>query len=682
MVKEIKRRHLVKKYLEKTRSQSAFSLYPNIDDRMAYEGLDGGLKKELVSEGERAMEEPWSVIHLSDYLEFSENGNRQRFEELYFSRRRKLCSLVMAELSEDKGRFLKDILDGIYLILEESSWCLPAHNTHVRDARQQVFPDTAAPVVDLFAAETGALIAFAEYLLRPVFEKKSPLIAKSIDKALTERIFTPYRTEHFWWMGDGKQDMCNWTPWCTQNVLICALTRREGFFDREQIRWFLENAALSLDYFMDEYGDDGACSEGAQYYSHAGLCLFGALYIMKDVLGEEFGDVFKEELVRNMAAFIVRMNVRENVYINFADCAAICPRRTAREFLFGKLCGDEALASFAASNFRDGSICEKLITDEINLFYHVLQSFCYGEMERYEGKNRAPSDFFFGSTGLMVSRDERFLLAAKAGNNADSHNHNDVGSFTVYKEGKPFIIDLGVGTYTRQTFSDRRYELWTMQSQFHNLPTFIKNDTEMKTKRLGRNAGEDYHDNEVIMQKAGQAFAAGDVACKLSGAEGEALGSCGADFREAFGAEGEAFAELSMDIAGAYDDLLVRSYRRRVGLVKGRGVEVIDEYDGDAAALLTLMTYEKPLAGDVDSSSFSGGEDGGEKEALARIYPRDRNIEFTVGNLGRVKISGAKWATVQTFPIEDERLKISWKHEVYRILIRMDEGHRVSMSIE
>ena len=34
----------------------------------------------------------------------------------------------------------------------------------------------------------------------------------------------------------------------------------------------------------------------------------------------------------------------------------------------------------------------------------------------------------------------------------------------------PVLIDAGVGTYTRQTFSSERYTIWTMQSNYHNLP--------------------------------------------------------------------------------------------------------------------------------------------------------------------------------------------------------------------
>jgi hypothetical protein len=35
---------------------------------------------------------------------------------------------------------------------------------------------------------------------------------------------------------------------------------------------------------------------------------------------------------------------------------------------------------------------------------------------------------------------------------------------------RPLLIDVGVGVYTRQTFGPQRYEIWTMQSSWHNVP--------------------------------------------------------------------------------------------------------------------------------------------------------------------------------------------------------------------
>src|SRR5437868_13875778 len=62
-------------------------------------------------------------------------------------------------------------------------------------------------------------------------------------------------------------------------------------------------------------------------------------------------------------------------------------------------------------------------------------------------------------------------VAAWGGHNAQSHNHNDVGNFIVYGDGTPVLIDVGVETYSAKTFSAQRYEIWPMQSAYHNLPT-------------------------------------------------------------------------------------------------------------------------------------------------------------------------------------------------------------------
>ena len=85
-------------------------------------------------------------------------------------------------------------------------------------------------------------------------------------------------------------------------------------------------------------------------------------------------------------------------------------------------------------------------------------------------------DIWMDGIEVMVAREkqgspEGLYLAAKGGHNSESHNHNDVGSCIIFVDGLPGIIDVGVETYTRKTFSPQRYEIWTMQSQYHNLPT-------------------------------------------------------------------------------------------------------------------------------------------------------------------------------------------------------------------
>ena len=124
---------------------------------------------------------------------------------------------------ENKGRFLDDIINGIFSICEESAWQLPAHNTYIRDTPQLPLPDTSAPVLDLFACETGSILAIVSYLLGSKLDKISPFITKRIANEIEHRIYKPYLNCHFWWMGNGKEPMNNWTIWCTQNVLLSVI---------------------------------------------------------------------------------------------------------------------------------------------------------------------------------------------------------------------------------------------------------------------------------------------------------------------------------------------------------------------------------------------------------------------------------------------------------------------------
>jgi hypothetical protein len=75
---------------------------------------------------------------------------------IFFERRWQLVALAMTECVEVRGRFIEHLVDGIWLICEESYWGVPAHLTMQRLG----LPDVSDPTVDLFAAETGMLLAY------------------------------------------------------------------------------------------------------------------------------------------------------------------------------------------------------------------------------------------------------------------------------------------------------------------------------------------------------------------------------------------------------------------------------------------------------------------------------------------------------------------------------------------
>jgi hypothetical protein len=77
---------------------------------------------------------------------------------------------------------------------------------------------------------------------------------------------------------------------------------------------------------------------------------------------------------------------------------------------------------------------------------------------------------WYPQTEFCYMRAGDAFFGAKGGYNAESHNHNDVGSFVYFVKTTPIFVDAGVGTYTKFTFSSQRYTNWTMQSDYHNLP--------------------------------------------------------------------------------------------------------------------------------------------------------------------------------------------------------------------
>ena len=591
-------------------SFAEFAPFPPAREREFWNTLPPSLRDYLLGEGQKALAffadgGEWPLLRASDYRDFSETGNRVRFEDRYFHRRAMLSVLVLAECIEHGGRFLPALCDGIFLLCEESGWQLPAHNSYRRNAPQLPLPDAGKPVIDLFAAETGAQLAVIFFLLKEELDAVSPLIATRIQDELRRRIITPYTESHFWWMGDGDEEMCNWTPWCTQNVLFAAFLVP---FPETTRRKVLSQSLSSLDCFVKDYGEDGCCSEGVEYYRHAALCLFNAVSAISAVTGGLLDDVWREQKIHNMAEYVRSMHIPQSAhYFNFADCSPAAGRAGAREFLFGKKVASEALCSFAAEDWRESSAEEKLCGCGFesctgnNLFYIVQSLSAARELDSFVPSVRVQEEqsqpVWYESTGIFILHRGNYSLAAKAGCNGDSHNHNDTGSFILYKGAKPFIIDVGVESYTKQTFSAQRYEIWTMQSAWHNLPTV-----------------------NGVMQEAGAEYHASDVRVAEDG--------------------------ISMDIARAYPPQAgLCSYVRELRL-SGNGAVLHDVCRTERAGevVLSLMLSEKP---DVKECCIRAG---------------------TVGEI-RLDSPSAIAVTVERVAISDARLRRAWPDSLYRVLV-------------
>ena len=98
-------------------SSAEYRGLPVSSDRTAWVNLPEDLRAALIAEGENYLGYAYPQILATDYMEFTRTGNRVHYEDKQFARRTALCALVLAECAEYKGRFLDDIVNGIFLRL-------------------------------------------------------------------------------------------------------------------------------------------------------------------------------------------------------------------------------------------------------------------------------------------------------------------------------------------------------------------------------------------------------------------------------------------------------------------------------------------------------------------------------------------------------------------------------------
>lgn len=507
--------------------------------REAIQHIPGKVRKDIIATAEKEAEGGFPYLPLSLYRDFSITGSRDGYQKPYFQKRKLLSDLVIAEAIEGKGRFIPLIEDGIWSLLSEPVWTIPAHNTYIRDAEQPDTPLIERPILDLFQCETGEILSLTASILA---DSLSPILRQDIEHALRTRILEPYITDHFWWMGnDGPLN--NWAPWCTQNVLLSVLTLP---LSEKEARKVLKTAVSTLDQYISSFPEDGGCDEGASYYHAAALALWGALHVIALSTGYDMHDVFAEGKIKAMAEYIEKVHVSGDIYLNFADCSPKAGHLTAREYLFGKAVGSQALMHHAAldadNDWRESD-------NDYNLFYKYIALSSWDEIREEAARKidiEKPRFTMFSGTGLAIYRQDGITFAIKGGHNGESHNHNDAGSIILYKGKKPCLIDIGVETYTKTTFSKDRYTLLPMRSSYHNVVNFPP---------LEQHEGEEYRAETLMMSEKG----------------------------------------VSFDLTGAYESGKgLRKYARNVSFDKGI-ISIAEIFDSDNPAVLSLLSTEKPV---------------------------------------------------------------------------------------
>ena len=82
---------------------------------------------------------------------------------------------MLAELAEGKGRFVDQLIDGMWHICHMPSWVLSAHLPRQRSNRS--LPDPREQLIDLGSGALGAQVAVAWHFFHETFDKVNPSIS-------------------------------------------------------------------------------------------------------------------------------------------------------------------------------------------------------------------------------------------------------------------------------------------------------------------------------------------------------------------------------------------------------------------------------------------------------------------------------------------------------------------------
>lgn len=377
------------------------------------------------------------------YRDFAHTGERHAYQTPYFRKRTRLSAAVLHLLFGNRKDLLRAVCDYIWSICEESNWVIPAHERLK---------------IDLFAAETSFMLAEIVHVLENPLPQE--IIAR-VREEIEQRIFAPYLTQDFHW----HKGESNWNGVCNSSIGAAFLHLEQ---DEERLAKALRKALDGLDVYIDTaFEEDGGSTEGTGYWQYGLMNYICFSELLRERSGGKL-DLLGSERMKRIAAFPLHMMLSDGHFASFADCRESLTFHPGIISRLAERTGTKSLVSVLAPTPL--SVLRYPRTDRFPI---MLRNILW-----WDGQKPAeymPEDTYLRCTGvakIVVEQPtgDRLVLAAKAGHNEEKHNHNDVGSFILHIEGETFICDPGLGLYTRDYFSSRRYENVFCNSFGHSVP--------------------------------------------------------------------------------------------------------------------------------------------------------------------------------------------------------------------
>ncbi len=381
---------------------------------------------------------PIPAIKRSQYRNFQRNGDRDRHQALERARKTELDQAALALWLRHPKASLDYLQDLLWAYCEDSTWVMAAHENRA---------------IDLGAAMLGASLAELLHLFEDQLEEE---VRARVDREIETRIFRRYRALDA--LDNWNTNRNNWNHVCNGEIVRAALYRIQ---DPVKLAHFIHTPLQNMTYALDGFAEDGGCHEGPGYWAYgfghfvrAAHALHrrteGEINLMEDPSGK----------IEKICRFPLAPHIEGPLRATFSD--------------------------------SDHGFVPAEIALRINAFYRIPE--LYGLCDRHPDQKlkiaslpelalysgfKVPAapvreDALLPDLGLAKVRSapgpRQMTLLCLAGHNGVPHNHNDIGSFIVHKQGRLPLVDPGRPIYRRETFSPARYDILFCNSLGHSVP--------------------------------------------------------------------------------------------------------------------------------------------------------------------------------------------------------------------
>ena len=382
-------------------------------------------------------------ISYDAFMVYHRTGSRQEFQsDYYFPRRHRLNACALLSLIyPDNEEYFDNLMNTIWAICNEYCWALPNHVKNSDVEYNTTF-------IDLFAAETGFALSEIRYLLG---DRMSKLMNERIHQEVERRIIQSFKDNSFWW----EKSVNNWAAVCGGSVGCTFMYERPDLFYEVKPR-----IDAAMESFLASYKADGVCREGLSYWQYGfGFFIGYAQRLLEFSEGKI--NLFEDDHVKTIAQFPTMTFLDKGATISFADGPRQGVVGLGTTSILKSHYGD-LISLIPGESYVTRDHCARW-----DLHINSIVWFDPGM-----DFNALPQDavYYMKESEWFVKKCEAYGFAAKGGNNAEPHNHNDLGSFILCHGGHQVLTDLGAGEYNRDYFGEKRYTILCNRSAGHSVP--------------------------------------------------------------------------------------------------------------------------------------------------------------------------------------------------------------------